>query len=74
MPVQALGGTVRVRCAGSAATVLRIDPAPGYTLKDNDPGPADAVQVVLISADNESEIKIKCGASGPVAAVKESPQ
>ncbi len=74
VPVQALGGTVLIRCAGSAATVLRIDPAPGYTLKDNDPGPADEVQVVLISAANESEIKVKCGAGGPIAAVKESPQ
>jgi serine/threonine-protein kinase len=72
--VTARGGSIRVSCAGRAATVLAVTPAPGYTVKDHDPGPAAEVQVVLLSADNESEIKVKCKAGGPQPAIKESPQ
>jgi serine/threonine-protein kinase len=72
--VTARGGSIRVSCAGRAATVLAVSPAPGYTVKDHDPGPAGEVQVVLLSADNESEIKVKCRPGGPQPAIKESPQ
>jgi serine/threonine-protein kinase len=73
-PVRARGGTVSVRCSGTTTTVLAVDPAPGYTIKDHDAGPADEIQVVLLSAANESEIKVKCGNDGPLPAIKESAQ
>jgi hypothetical protein len=74
VPISALGGTIQVQCSGTTVTVLSVQPAAGYTIKDDDRGPAAAVQVVLLSEVNESEIKVKCGASGPRPTVKESPQ
>jgi serine/threonine-protein kinase len=72
--ISALGGSVRVLCQGFLATVLSVEPAPGFTIKDDDRGPANQVQVVLISANHESEIKARCGPLGLVPTVKESPQ
>jgi serine/threonine-protein kinase len=73
-PVQARGGTIRVGCDGSTTTVLAVDPAAGYTITDQDAGPASEVQVVLLSAANESEIKVKCKGGSPKPKIKESPQ
>jgi serine/threonine-protein kinase len=72
--VTALGGVVRVQCAGRTAQVLDVQPAAGYTIKDYDAGPAAEVQVVLQSATNESEIKVRCGSNGPLPRIKESQQ
>ncbi|TWJ25520.1 serine/threonine-protein kinase [Micromonospora endolithica] len=73
-PITALGGVVTVLCVGKLATVVSLVPRPGYEVKDYDPGPADEVQVVLLSADNESEIKVKCERGRPVPKIKESRQ
>lgn len=72
-PVSAYGGTVRVRCDGRKAEILRLDPTPGYTVKDYEPGPADQVKAVLESPVNKSEIVVKCDKGAPAASVKETP-
>ncbi|HET6533762.1 MAG TPA: hypothetical protein VFH03_24505, partial [Actinoplanes sp.] len=72
--VTAWGGSIRVQCAGKKATVLAVSPAAGYTVKDFRPGPADEVKVVLQSADNASEIKVKCKEGEPSPSIKESPR
>ncbi|HEX2771612.1 MAG TPA: hypothetical protein VHN18_04175, partial [Micromonosporaceae bacterium] len=74
VPFATLGGVVRVACDGSTARVVRLNPTPGYTVKDYDAGPADEVQVVLLSARNETELKVKCEDGEPVPTLKESPQ
>jgi serine/threonine-protein kinase len=72
-PVSAYGGTVRVRCDGRKAEILRLDPTPGYTVKDYEPGPADQVKAVLESLVNKSEIIVKCDKGAPAASIKETP-
>lgn len=73
-PFATLGGVVRVECDGSTARVAGLDPAPGYDVKDYDPGPANEVQVVLLSARNETELKVRCEDGQPFPELKESPQ
>jgi eukaryotic-like serine/threonine-protein kinase len=73
-PFATLGGVVRVECDGSTARVAGLDPAPGYDVKDYDPGPANEVQVVLLSARNETELKVRCEDGQPFPQLKESPQ
>jgi eukaryotic-like serine/threonine-protein kinase len=68
------GGAVRVACDDDMARIMNIDPNPGYVIKDDDWGPANEVQVVLHSAENESEIKVRCTDGRPVPKIKESPQ
>jgi hypothetical protein len=46
----------------------------GYTVKDYQPGPADQVKAVLVSATNKSEITVKCDKGAPAASIKETPQ
>jgi serine/threonine-protein kinase len=74
VPIVSLGGIVRVACSGSTTSVLGVDLAVGYSIKDYDPGPAREVQVVLLSIINESEIKVTCHRGEPRPKVKESPQ
>ncbi len=71
--ITAQGGTVRVSCDGATARVLDTFPAPGYTIKDYDPGPANEVQVVFTSENHESEIKVRCPEGTPRPRVKETP-
>jgi eukaryotic-like serine/threonine-protein kinase len=70
----ARGGTVTVRCEGKQVRVVDLAPAAGYEIKDYDPGPAGEIQVVLLSARNESEVKATCVRGKPVPRIKESPQ
>jgi serine/threonine protein kinase len=73
-PVSAYGGVVRVGCSDRKAEILSLDLATGYTVKDYQPGPADQVKAVLISAANKSEIIVKCDGGAPAASIKETPQ
>jgi serine/threonine-protein kinase len=72
--VTARGGSIRVQCAGKKATVLAVSPAAGYTIKDQNAGPADEVKVVLRLAGNESEIKVRCKDGEPQPVVRERPR
>jgi hypothetical protein len=59
-------------CDGDRATVVSYALAPGFRLKDHDPGPAGETQTVMASADHESEIKVRCRQGVATGAVKES--
>ncbi|CCH21732.1 serine/threonine-protein kinase [Micromonospora lupini] len=71
LTVQALGGTVTVRCLGGSAELLTVTPAPGYRAAPYDPGPAKQVQVELASAEHSSEIRTHCAGGRPKPNVKE---
>jgi eukaryotic-like serine/threonine-protein kinase len=73
-PVSAYGGVARVWCIDRKAEILSLDLAAGYTVKDYQPGPADQVKAVLVSAANKSEIIVKCDKGAPAASIKETPQ
>ncbi|WP_410816465.1 protein kinase domain-containing protein [Micromonospora sp. 050-3] len=73
-PVRALGGVVTVVCTGDQARVVNVAPAPGYSIRDYDPGPVKEIQVVLLSAGNKSEIKARCDDGTPLPKIKESRQ
>jgi hypothetical protein len=73
-PLTTLGGVVLVDCDGSTARVVGLNPTPGYAVKDYDPGPADEVQVVLLSERNKTEVKVKCEDGEPIPRIKEDPQ
>jgi eukaryotic-like serine/threonine-protein kinase len=73
-PVSAYGGIARVGCNDRKAEILSLDLAAGYTVKDYQPGPADQVKAVLVSAANKSEITVKCDKGAPAASIKETPQ
>jgi serine/threonine-protein kinase len=73
-PVSAYGGVARVGCNDREAEILSLDLATGYTIKDYQPGPADQVKAVLVSAANKSEIIVKCDKGAPAASIKETPQ
>ena len=60
-------------CDIKKAQIIRLTVSPGYTVHDYQPGPADEVKAVLISAANTSEIKVKCSNGAPAASVKETP-
>jgi eukaryotic-like serine/threonine-protein kinase len=74
VPIVTLGGVVTVRCLGSQVEVVGVRREPGYETKDLDPGPADEVQVVLISPLNEMELKVRCVGGIPLPEIKNSPQ
>jgi eukaryotic-like serine/threonine-protein kinase len=74
VPLEARGGVMRVRCDGDTAEVVGLTVASGYEIRDYDPGPASEIQVVLLSADNESEVKATCHNGTAVPRIKESPQ
>ncbi|WP_199723558.1 hypothetical protein, partial [Micromonospora sp. CV4] len=71
VPVDALGGTVTVRCLGASAEVLAVTPAPGYRAEPYEPGPAKRVEVQLTSAEHRSEIRVHCANGRPKPKVKE---
>ncbi|MEU4336764.1 serine/threonine-protein kinase [Micromonospora lupini] len=71
LTVQALGGTVTVRCLGGSAELLTVTPALGYRAAPYDPGPAKQVQVELTSAEHSSEIRTHCAGGRPKPNVKE---
>ena len=73
-PVSAYGGVARVGCSDRKAEILSLDLVAGYTVKDYQPGPADQVKAVLVSATNKSEITVKCDKGAPAASIKETPQ
>ncbi|MGW3615988.1 protein kinase domain-containing protein [Micromonospora arida] len=72
--VRALGGVVTVLCTGDQARVVDVVPAPGYRLKDYNAGPIKEIQVVLLSADNKSEIKARCDDGTLLPKIRESRQ
>jgi eukaryotic-like serine/threonine-protein kinase len=74
VPFTALGGVIQVACDGSTARVVGLNPTAGYAVKDYEPGPADEVKVVLRSATNESELRVKCEGGQPIPNLKESPR
>ena len=74
VPIVTLGGVVTVRCLGTQAEVVGLSREPGYETKDYDPGPADEVQVVLISPLNEMELKVRCVGGLPLPEIKNSAQ
>jgi len=74
VPIVTLGGVVTVRCLGTQAQVVGLSREPGYETKDYDPGPADEVQVVLISPLNEMELKVRCVGGIPLPEIKNSPR
>jgi serine/threonine-protein kinase len=74
VPIVTLGGVVTVRCLGTQAEVVGLRREPGYETKDYDPGPADEVQVVLISPLNEMELKVRCAGGIPLPQIKNSAQ
>ena len=67
----ALGGVVTIECDGTTARITDIVPADGYQITRNTPGPADTVQVFLMSDTNLSMVKAHCGPDGVVPVVKE---
>ncbi|MEH1164165.1 protein kinase [Micromonospora sp. CPCC 205539] len=73
-PFQALGGAVTVLCTGDQARAVSLVPAPGYRVKIYNSGPAKEIRVVLLSASNESEIKVQCDDGTPIPKIKESPR
>ncbi|MCG5438115.1 serine/threonine-protein kinase [Micromonospora foliorum] len=73
-PLRALGGVVTVLCTGDQARVVSVEPAPGYRLRDYDPGPVREIQVVLLSAGNRSEIRARCEDGTLVPKIRESRQ
>jgi len=54
--------------------VVGLQREPGYETKDYDPGPAQEVQVVLISPLNEMELKVRCAGGVPLPEIKNSEQ
>jgi serine/threonine-protein kinase len=74
VPIVTLGGVVTVRCIGGQAEVVGLQREPGYETKDYDPGPAQEVQVVLISPLNEMELKVRCAGGVPLPEIKNSEQ
>ncbi|WP_430503077.1 protein kinase domain-containing protein [Micromonospora trifolii] len=73
-PLRALGGVVTVLCTGDQARVVNVAPAPGYSIRDYNPGPVKEIQVVLLSAGNKSEIKARCDDGTLLPKIKESRQ
>ncbi|MET7951006.1 protein kinase [Micromonospora sp. NPDC005324] len=73
-PLRALGGVVTVLCTADQARVVNVAPAPGYSIRDYNPGPVKEVQVVLLSAGNKSEIKARCDDGTLLPKIKESRQ
>jgi serine/threonine-protein kinase len=69
--VTALGGVVRIECSGSTARITDVFPADGYQITRSVPGPADTVQVFLMSATNLSMVKAHCSPDGVVPQVTE---
>ena len=69
--VSALGGSVGVLCQDRLASVVWVQPAPGFTNTDDDRGPADQIKVKLTSSSHESEIKASCWPNGFEPSVKE---
>jgi len=65
---------VTVLCTGDQARVVDVAPAPGYRLKDDNAGPIKEIQVVLLSADNKSEIKARCDDGTLLPKIRESRQ
>lgn len=58
MSVPTEGGTVTVRVAPGAVTLMSVDPAAGFTSEIDKAGPPE-VRVELISGDTEVEIRIR---------------
>ncbi|WP_410813625.1 protein kinase domain-containing protein [Micromonospora sp. 067-2] len=71
-PVEALGGVVTVLCTGDQARVVSLVPAPGYSIKDQNSGPAREIKVVLLSTANQSEVKARCDDGRPIPKIKET--
>ncbi|MEH1165676.1 protein kinase [Micromonospora sp. CPCC 205539] len=71
IPVRARGGTVTVRCVGGSAEVLAVAPASGFRAEAYDPGPAKRVEVVLVSNEHSSQIRVSCPSGRPKPKVKE---
>jgi serine/threonine-protein kinase len=71
--VSAVGGTVYIACNGDKATIVSIEPAPGFTVQQSQPGPDRHVRVLFASADMLSQIDAHCDRTGLVPTVKNTP-
>ncbi len=58
MSVPTEGGTVTVRVAPGAITLVSVDPAPGFTTEIDEAGPPE-VRVELTSGDTEVEVRVR---------------
>ncbi|HEU4425896.1 MAG TPA: septum formation initiator [Pilimelia sp.] len=65
------GGTVVARCDGELATLLSWAPAQGYAVGDVDTGPDDSPKVKFERGKQSIELRVRCGADGPYAELRE---
>jgi serine/threonine-protein kinase len=73
-PIRGAGGVAWAICNGKKAQITHLDVSAGYTVDQYQPGPADGVKAVLVSATNKTEITVKCAGGAPDGTVKESPR
>ncbi|MFI6271412.1 serine/threonine-protein kinase [Micromonospora zamorensis] len=69
--VDARGGTVTIRCVGKSVEVLAVRLVPGFRAEAYDPGPTKQIQVVLVSSEHRSEIRVHCPGGSPKSRVRE---
>ncbi|MEU9887449.1 hypothetical protein [Sphaerisporangium sp. NPDC051011] len=68
--ISARGGVVVARCEGGLVTLLTWTPAPGYQVKEAEPGPRDKVRVRFESERARTEIEIYCIGDRPIPAAE----
>jgi hypothetical protein len=65
--ITSAGGSVVVRCTGTQAEILSVDPAPGYTVTSQTQGLSNVINVVFTQSISTYTIKAHCN-SGVVTA------
>ena len=68
-----VGGSVRVRCTGDAASLVSSSPNPGYTMEVRSTGP-ERVEVRFTASEHTSELRTWCTGGAIDAEPKESGQ
>jgi serine/threonine-protein kinase len=72
-PVGSPGGSVSVVCEDGKARILATNPATGYSLSSQIPGPAQQVRVVFTSSTTVYTIRARCANATVMATITESP-
>ncbi len=67
--ITTVGGTVTARCTGDTASLVSVDPAPGFTVAEVDGGPGEVVGVVFHAVVTDVRVAVRCRDGAPVPTV-----
>lgn len=70
--VRTEAGSATARCSGATGRLSSWSPAPGWRVKNVDPGPDDTPKVEFESEQGEVRVDFRCSGGRPVSAVQRS--